>query len=142
MTRQTDRSAAPRRGDQPQDEAYLRHVGERVRIARNRRGMTRKMLAQSSGVSERYLADLEQGAGNASLLVLRQIADAMGVSIADLVHDKPERPVDLTLALHHLERLTPAELAEARRLLADRFPNAPPQGADGPGGADRAQRRW
>jgi XRE family transcriptional regulator, aerobic/anaerobic benzoate catabolism transcriptional regulator len=121
MTRPTDSPTEPRRGEQPQEEAYLRVVGERVRMARNRRGMTRKILSQSSGVSERYLADLERGAGNASLLVLRQISDAMGISISDLVSDKPERPIDLTLALNQLERLAPAELAEARRLLADRF---------------------
>ena len=121
MTRHSEPPVEPRRGEQPQDEAYLRLVGERVRLARNRRGMTRKTLAQSSGVSERYLADLESGAGNASLLVLRQISDAMGVGVADLVTEKPDRPVDLMLALQQLERLSPAELAEARRLLVDHF---------------------
>ncbi len=44
--------------------------------------------------------------------------------------DQPERPIDLTLAMHQLERLSPAELAEARRLLAQRFgkPSASAQG--------------
>ncbi|KAB2915745.1 MAG: helix-turn-helix transcriptional regulator [Hyphomicrobiaceae bacterium] len=110
-----------RRGTAPADEVYLKRVGERVRLGRARRGMSRKILSKASGVSERYLAELERGAGNASLLVLRQIADALSIEAADLISDQPERPVDLTLAIHQLERLAPAELAEARRLLAQRF---------------------
>ncbi|HEX5958529.1 MAG TPA: helix-turn-helix transcriptional regulator [Hyphomicrobiaceae bacterium] len=115
-------TADARRGDAP--NAYLKRVGERVRVGRARRGMSRKVLSQASGVSERYLAELERGAGNASLLVLRQVADALGLEVAELVSDAPERPIDLTLALHQLERLSPTELAEARRLIGQRFGNA------------------
>ncbi|TMJ76509.1 MAG: helix-turn-helix domain-containing protein [Alphaproteobacteria bacterium] len=115
-----------RRGTTPADQAYLERVGERVRLARARRGMSRKSLSRASGVSERYLAELERGAGNASLLVLRQIADALSIEAAALVSDALERPVDLTLALHQLERLSPADLAEARSLIAQRFGQAGP----------------
>src|SRR2546429_2439316 len=115
-----------RRGTAPADEAYLKRVGERVRLARARRGMSRKSLSRASGVSERYLAELERGAGNASLLVLRQIAEALSIEASSLVSDAPERPVDLTLALHQLERLSPADLAEARRLIAQRFGHGGP----------------
>jgi XRE family aerobic/anaerobic benzoate catabolism transcriptional regulator len=114
--------AEARRGEAP--AAYLKRVGERVRLGRARRGMSRKVLSRASGVSERYLAELERGAGNASLLVLRQVADALGVEVARLVSEEPERPIDLALALHQLERLSPAEVVEARRLLAQRFGNA------------------
>jgi XRE family aerobic/anaerobic benzoate catabolism transcriptional regulator len=117
-------TSEPRRGATPVDEAYLKRVGERVRLARARRGMSRKSLSKASGVSERYLAELERGAGNASLLVLRQIAEALSIEASALVSDAPERPVDLTLAVHQLERLSPAELAEARRLIAQRFGQA------------------
>ena len=110
-----------RRGAAPADEAYLKRVGERVRLARARRGMSRKSLSKASGVSERYLAELERGAGNASLLVLRQLAEALSIEAAALVSDAPERAIDLTLAIHQLERLSPADLGEARRLLAQRF---------------------
>src|SRR4029077_4725398 len=101
-----------RRGTAPVEEAYLKHVGERVRIGRARRGMSRKVLSRASGVSERYLAELERGAGNASLLVLRQIAEALSMAAAALVSDEPEQPIDLTLAMHQLQRLSPDELAE------------------------------
>jgi len=117
-----------RRGAAPADEAYLKRVGERVRLARARRGMSRKTLSKASGVSERYLAEMERGAGNASLLVLRQIADALGIEAATLMSDQLERPIDLTLAIHQLERLAPAELADARRLIAQRFGTAAPAG--------------
>lgn len=123
-------SSETRRGTAPADEAYLKRVGEQVRLARSRRGMSRKVLSKASGVSERYLAELERGAGNASLLVLRQIADALSVEAAGLISDRPERPIDLTLAIHQLERLSPAELADARRLLGQQFGK---QGAPAPG---------
>jgi XRE family aerobic/anaerobic benzoate catabolism transcriptional regulator len=67
------------------------------------------------------LAQLERGAGNASVLVLRRIAEALSIEAAALVTDRPERPIDLTLAILQLERLAPLELAEARRLIAQRF---------------------
>ena len=112
----------PRRGDAP--TAYLKRLGERVRLRRTGRGMSRKALSRASGVSERYLADLERGAGNPSLLVLLQIADALGSQVAQLVSDQSDPPLDLALTIHQLERLSPPELAEARRLLGERFGNA------------------
>lgn len=123
-------SSEPRRGTQAAEEAYLKLVGERVRLERVRRGMSRKVLSHASGVSERYLAELERGSGNASLLVLRQIAEAMSMKIADLASEDADRPIDLALAIHQLETLSSAEVAEARRMLAARFgrPTAPTKG--------------
>src|SRR5262249_2181194 len=60
-----------------QDTLYLGRLGERVRAWRNGQGMTRKALAEASGVSERYLAQLEAGQGNISVLLLRRLARAM-----------------------------------------------------------------
>lgn len=100
---------------------YLTTLGTRVRNARARRGMTRKILAQDSGVSERYLAQLETGQGNISIALLRQVAQAMGLPITDLVREGPERPVELTLLLQRLERLSPEELTDATQLLIGHF---------------------
>jgi XRE family aerobic/anaerobic benzoate catabolism transcriptional regulator len=100
---------------------YLRVLGERLREARARRGMTRKILARDSGVSERYLAQLEAGQGNISIALLRQVAHAMGLPIAELVREEPDRPVELTLLIQTLGRLQPKELAQARRLLGEAF---------------------
>src|SRR5437763_15173111 len=68
-----------------QEHAYLARLGERVRAWRTEHGMTRKQLSAASGVSERYLAQLEAGEGNISVPLLRQVARAMGVAV--------ERPV-------------------------------------------------
>lgn len=100
---------------------YLRLLGERVREMRARRGMTRKILARDSGVSERYLAQLESGRGNISILRLRQIAQALDTPLQALVLDGPEPPVDLVHTTEFLRRLPAAELVEARRLLVEHF---------------------
>src|SRR5450756_1496185 len=107
----------------PADEgARLLHLlGERVREMRARRGMTRKILARDSGVSERYLAQLETGQGNISILLLRQIAQALDTPLQALVLDGPEPPVDLVHTTEFLRRLPAAELVEARRLLVEHF---------------------
>jgi XRE family transcriptional regulator, aerobic/anaerobic benzoate catabolism transcriptional regulator len=62
-------------------------LGERVRSLRSRRGMTRRALATAAGVSERHLANLEYGVGNASFLILQQVAQALECSMAELVGD-------------------------------------------------------
>ena len=103
------------------EAAYLRLLGERIREARARRGMTRKLLARDSQVSERYLAQLEAGHGNISIVLLRQIAHAMGLPLGDLVREEPDRPIELTLLIQSLARLAPKDLAEARRLLGETF---------------------
>jgi len=70
-----------------QESAYLAQLGERVRAWRNGHGMTRKGLAATSGVSERYLAQLEAGQGNISVLLLRRVARAMNVAVESLVRE-------------------------------------------------------
>ena len=71
-----------------QESAYLARLGERVRAWRTEHGTTRKVLAQSSGVSERYLAQLEAGQGNISVLLLRKVARAMSVPVEQLVREE------------------------------------------------------
>jgi XRE family aerobic/anaerobic benzoate catabolism transcriptional regulator len=72
------------------DEAknpFLVALGERTRALRARRGMTRKALALAAEVSERHLANLEYGVGNASVLVLRDVARALQCTLAELLGD-------------------------------------------------------
>lgn len=70
-----------------QEHLYLARLGERVRAWRTEHGMTRRQLAGASGVSERYLAQLEAGRGNISVLLLRKVARAMGVAVEQLVKE-------------------------------------------------------
>ncbi len=104
-----------------QSDPFLRELGERVRIMRSRRGMSRKTLANHSEVSERYLAQLESGEANLSITLLRRIARAMGVPVSELVDDRPERPVEALLLDQLIDRLSPVEITEARALLLKRF---------------------
>jgi XRE family transcriptional regulator, aerobic/anaerobic benzoate catabolism transcriptional regulator len=99
----------------------LRLLAERVRQARARRGMTRKMLARDSGVSERYLAEIETGKGNISVLVLRSLARALNVSIDVLLSEGPEPPVELVHAVEFLRRLPLDDLKRARESLLHQF---------------------
>jgi XRE family aerobic/anaerobic benzoate catabolism transcriptional regulator len=103
------------------DTSFLKVLGERVREARARRGMTRKILARDSGVSERYLAQLETGQGNISILLLRDIARALDLPLEALLNEGPEPPIDLVHTTEFLRRLPSKELSEARRLLVEHF---------------------
>ena len=102
-------------------DIYLRRLGERVRMLRNQRGMTRKALAQHARVSERYLAQLEAGLGNGSIVLLRRIARAIGLPVTQLVHEGADPPLELVLMTQFLERLPPDMLAEARKLVIRQF---------------------
>jgi XRE family aerobic/anaerobic benzoate catabolism transcriptional regulator len=102
-------------------EAYLAGLGERVRLLRSQRGMTRKALSQHAKVSERYLAQLEAGKGNGSIVLLRRVARAIGTSVAELVREGAEPPIELTLLTQYLERLSPEMLVEVRKLVTERF---------------------
>src|SRR5690606_20218695 len=76
----------PSMAELTQDEqAFLDRLGRAVRAARAVRGMSRRLLAQASGLSERYIAQLESGRGNVSILLLRRISDAMGGKLEDLI---------------------------------------------------------
>ncbi len=102
-------------------DLYLRRLGERVRTLRNQRGMSRKALAQHAKVSERYLAQMEVGKGNVSIVLLRRIARAIGLPVTQLVHEGTEPPLDLVLVEQFLERLSPPDLSEARDVLLRHF---------------------
>lgn len=108
-------------------EQFLLSLGSRVRELRNRRGMTRKMLAQESDVSERHLAQLESGEGNISILLLRRVAGVLSVTLEELFasggkSDQQDTSPKETL-LRFLERLPGHRLEEATaRLMRDFSP--------------------
>ncbi len=83
----TPASAAAAHGAEAAKHPFLVALGERVRALRSRRGITRKALAASAEVSERHLANLEYGLGNASILILLQVAQALQCSLAELIGD-------------------------------------------------------
>lgn len=100
--------------------AYLLGLGGRVKRLRARRGMSRRILAQSSGVSERYLAELESGRGNISILRLRRIARAMGVPVEDLAGDPATESPEYAYLLQTIRHADPADLQLLCEALAQR----------------------
>jgi XRE family aerobic/anaerobic benzoate catabolism transcriptional regulator len=87
------------------DTQFLTAFGKRVRELRERRGMTRKLLAQEARVSERYLGQLESGDGNVSIILLRRIADALNVTLGAIVASEPEPSAEKRLIGRLLERI-------------------------------------
>src|SRR5690348_8089670 len=100
---------------------YLCRLGERVREERARRGMTRRILARDSGLSERYLAQLESGKGNLSIKLLRRVGDALNLPLPRLLGAEPDEPVELGRIVELLRRLPFDRLGEARALLDAHF---------------------
>lgn len=109
------------------DTDYLTRLGERVRNIRARRGMTRKILARDSGVSERYLAQLEMGQGNISINLLRQVAHALATPIVELLQEE-ELSVEMKLLHEFLVRMEPAQLQRVWELLFVEFGSLHAQG--------------
>ncbi len=99
------------------ETSFLEQLGQRVRTTRALRGMSRKVLAKVSGISERYIAQLEGGKGNVSIVLLRRVSHAMGAHLEDLIPagaPSPEWPVIRDL----LRKATPNQIAQARDVLA------------------------
>src|SRR5262245_49205321 len=105
-------------------DPFLAALGERVRSLRARKGMTRKALAGASQVSERHLANLELGVGNASILVLRQIAQALGCSLAEMLGDETADSPEWLLIRELLRGRDDADLHRGRLALAELYGRA------------------
>jgi XRE family transcriptional regulator, aerobic/anaerobic benzoate catabolism transcriptional regulator len=115
------------------DEAFLQELGQRVRQMRGIRGMSRKVFSQVSGLSERYLAQLESGTGNVSIVLLRRVAQAAGAPIEDLVCDKSQQRADWPLIRELLRQASPETIEEVKAVLKGERPlpgaaAAPPTG--------------
>jgi XRE family aerobic/anaerobic benzoate catabolism transcriptional regulator len=95
-------------------------VGHLVRTGRAKRGMTRRQLARDSGASERYLAQIESGQGNPSVIILKAIAEALDVPIIELLPRTNGRSAVLNQILDGLGRLPPSELPAIAAMIEDR----------------------
>jgi XRE family aerobic/anaerobic benzoate catabolism transcriptional regulator len=102
----------------PDKDPFLLALGERVRLLRARRGLTRRSVSLASGVSERHLANLEYGIGNASILVLQQVAVALDCDLAELVGDVTTSSPEWLMLRELLRGRSEAELRRGRVALA------------------------
>lgn len=104
------------------EDSFLEELGQRVRTMRGLRGMSRKVLAKVSGISERYIAQLESGKGNVSIVLLRRVSNAMGAHIEDLI-PSGEPVQDWQVIRDLLRKATPDQIAHAKDILAGHGPN-------------------
>ncbi|MCL4183264.1 MAG: helix-turn-helix transcriptional regulator [Burkholderiaceae bacterium] len=103
------------------DEAgFLAALGRRVRERRDEAGLTRRRLSELSGLSERYLAQLESGDGNISILLIRRVAEALGCSLEQLLSDQAADP-EIASAIDVLRTLEPGQRHQAVLALQQRF---------------------
>ena len=98
------------------ESGFLQQLGQRVRTMRSLRGMSRKVLAKVSGISERYIAQLESGKGNVSIVLLRRVSNAMGAHLEDLIPTSEPVP-DWQVIRDLLKKATPGQIAQARDVL-------------------------
>src|ERR1700731_8806 len=99
------------------ENGFLEQLGQRVPTMRARRGMSRKVLAKVSGISERYIAQLESGKGNVSIVLLRRVSNAMGAHLEDLIPAADLAP-DWPVIRDLLRKATPGQIAQAKDVLA------------------------
>jgi XRE family transcriptional regulator, aerobic/anaerobic benzoate catabolism transcriptional regulator len=103
--------------DSDAETGFLEQLGQRVRTMRALRGMSRKVLAKVSGISERYIAQLESGKGNVSIVLLRRVSGAMGAHVEDLIPSSD--PVqDWPVIRDLLRKASPVQIAQAKDVLA------------------------
>jgi XRE family aerobic/anaerobic benzoate catabolism transcriptional regulator len=110
-----------RLGANESEVAFRERLANRVREVRAARGMTRAALAEASDVSLRFLAQIEAGRGNPSLLVMRKLASALGVSLESLIAEAVPASVDRLMLDRALNHMTPEQLGAVRTFIADRF---------------------
>ena len=99
------------------ETGFLEQLGQRVRTMRALHGMSRKVLAKVSGISERYIAQLESGKGNVSIVLLRRVSDAMGAHLEDLIPAN-EPAADWPVIRDLLRKATPNQIAQAKDVLS------------------------
>ena len=104
-----------------ESERLLGSLGDRVRTLRAHRGMTRKALARDSSVSERYLAQLEQGRGNISVVLLARVAAALRTDPADLLQSRERQTAEEVLIGDLLRELSPDTHKAFLQMLSENF---------------------
>ncbi len=112
------RAAEPASHDK---DPFLAALGERVRLLRARRGLTRKALAALADVSERHVANVETGVGNASIQFLRQLCTVLNCSLAEMTGDETASSPDWLMIREILRGRSDEELAKARAVLSELF---------------------
>ncbi len=124
QTTQAEASSLAARHGEPE---FLMELGRRARALRTQSGQSRKTLAQKSGLSERYIAQLEAGKGNVSVLLLRRICHGVDVPLSTLFTSETAQSPLFDEFRDLLEAADAKRLDAARRALSE-----PTRQASGP----------
>lgn len=111
-------SATPTPSHREAEEVFLAELGQRVRQLRALRNMSRKALAQNSGLSERYLAQMEAGKGNVSVILLRRVCLATGATLEDVLGEADALPTQWLKLREGLAHANPEQIRAALAILS------------------------
>lgn len=109
-------------------DPYLISIGDGIRRLRSRRGLTRKALARLADVSERHLASIEAGQANATIQFLRQLAQVLNCTLAEIIGDETAVSPEWLMIREILHGKSEKELAQARVTLGEVL--GPPGGTE------------
>ena len=102
-------------------DPFLVALGERLRALRSRRGITRKALSRLADVSERHLANVESGVGNASIQFLRQLTAVLNCTLAEMIGDETASSPEWLMIREILRGRSDDELARVRNVIMGLF---------------------
>lgn len=103
-------------------EALILRLAARVRKARKARGLPRRVLSEMSGVSPRYLAQLEAGEGNISVILLQRVAHALELKTEALLSEKAPLDRDVELVAQLYSKASADVQQQVRNLLSPQSP--------------------
>jgi XRE family aerobic/anaerobic benzoate catabolism transcriptional regulator len=104
--------------------AYLQQLGEKIRVVRERRGITQTYLARQCALSLRSLVSVEQGRASLSVARLHMLAQALDVPIEFLAAEGQPASPAFEQSTVFLKKLPPADLQKAHKMLLEQFGGA------------------
>jgi XRE family aerobic/anaerobic benzoate catabolism transcriptional regulator len=112
----TETKNEPKLGSGLEEDVVLQALGARVRALRTSKGLPRRVLSETSGVSPRYLAQLESGQGNISVLLLSRVARALGQPLDVLLGAPAADAADVANAYASADPSVQASVADLLQL--------------------------
>ena len=111
--------------DRFDESSFLGFIGDRVRKIRTSKKLSRKKLSELSGVSQRYLAQLEGGSGNISVLLLYRIAEALDERVQWLLRPDSHQETDVLRMITLLKNANNEQRQQVLKILEPEQENAP-----------------
>ena len=100
-----------------EESIRLNNIGLIVKKHRAKRGITRKLLASLSGISIRYLAQLEAGKANPTISILKNIAYALNMSLSDMLFENKYNEIQLGTLDNKLSEFSSEQLKKVHNLV-------------------------